>query len=275
MSGNEGMVIKMKVFISADLEGTAGVVSWPETEMSNAFYPYFANEMTEEVRSACEGALSMGADEILVKDAHDYARNINPLKLPETVKIMRGWTRGPESMMAGIDTTFDAAAMVGYHTACATNGNPLAHTMNTNNEVVTLNGQIMSEFMMNAYTAAWYKVPVAFVSGDKMLCESAKQLIPAITAVPVSEGTGDAAVSLHPLAAQRAIQAGMERALQGDVAECLLKLPEKFVAEIRFHEHYRAYHASFYPGAKADGMKTVTFEAADYYDILRFFMFVL
>ena len=265
----------MKLFISADLEGTAGVVSWPETEISNQYYPYFANEMTEEVKSACEGAISAGVNEILVKDAHDFAQNINPSKLPETVKIMRGWTQGPESMMGGIDSTFSAAAMVGYHTACATNGNPLAHTMNTKNEIVMLNGQTMSEFMMNAYTAAWYHVPVVFVSGDKMLCESAQQLIPAITAVPVSEGVGNAAISLHPAAAQKAIRAGAARALQGDIEKCLLKMPEKFEAKIRFHEHYRAYHASFYPGAKADGMKTVVFEAADYFDILRFFMFVL
>lgn len=265
----------MKLFISADIEGTAGVVSWPETEMDGKYYSYFANEMTEEVRCACEGAISAGAGEILVKDAHDFARNINPAKLPETVKIMRGWTRGPASMMGGLDETFGAAAMVGYHSACATNGNPLAHTMNTQNEIVTLNGETMSEFMMNAYTAAWYHVPVVFVSGDKYLCESAQKLIPSIVAVPVSEGVGNASISLQPMAAQKAIQAGMREALRGDASRCLLKMPEKFEASIRFHEHYRAYRASFYPGAQSDGMKGVTFEAKNYFDILRFFMFVL
>ena len=265
----------MKLFISADIEGTAGIVSWPETEMSDKYYTYFAEEMTEEVCAACEGAASAGAGEILIKDAHDYARNINPAKLPETVKIMRGWTGGPTSMMSGLDSTFGAAAMIGYHSACATNGNPLAHTMNTHNESITLNGKIMSEFMMNAYTAAWYHVPVIFVSGDKMLCESAQELIPAITAVPVSEGVGNASVSLHPRAAQKAIREGLVRALRGDISRCLLKLPERFEVSVRFHEHSRAYHASFYPGAKADGMKTVTFGADDYFDILRFFMFTL
>ncbi len=265
----------MKLFISADIEGTAGIVSWPETEMSDKYYPYFADEMTEEVCSACEGAASAGANEILIKDAHDFARNINPAKLPETVKIMRGWTRGPASMMGGLDSTFEAAAMIGYHSACATNGNPLAHTMNTQNEIITLNGKTMSEFMMNAYTAAWYHVPVIFVSGDKMLCESAQELIPAITAVPVSEGVGNASISLHPRAAQKAIREGFIRALRGDISACLPKLPEKFEATVRFHEHFRAFRASYYPGAKADGMKSVTFEADDYFDILRFFMFVL
>lgn len=265
----------MKLFISADFEGTAGVVCWPETELGDKSYPYFANEMTLEVKSACEGGAEAGADDILIKDAHDYARNITPALLPETVKIMRGWTRGPQSMMGGLDQSFDAAAMIGYHTSCATNGNPLAHTMNLQNEYIKLNGTIMSEFMMNSYTAAYYGVPVVFVSGDKMLCETAKKLIPAITAVPVSEGLGDASISLHPAAAHKKIREGMQEALSGDISRCLPKLPEHFEAEVRFREHPRAYRASFYPGAKADGMKNVTFACDDYFDMLRFFMFVL
>ena len=265
----------MKVFISADIEGTAGVVSWPETELGEKGYAYCADEMTEEVAAACRGAITAGSRDILVKDAHDFARNINPEKLPEDVKIMRGWTRGPASMMAGLDRSYDAAAMVGYHSAGATNGNPLAHTMNTKNELVTLNGQVMSEFMMNAYTAAYFGVPVVFVSGDRMLCESAAKLIPAITCVPVSEGIGDASVSIHPAVARRKIEDRMEKALSEDRSKCLLRLPEKFEISVRFHDHSRAYRGSFFPGAKADGMKGVAFEAKDYFDVLTFFMFVL
>lgn len=265
----------MKFFLSADIEGTAGIAAWPETDPDTKFHTYCAGEMTQEVKNACEGAIDAGADEILVKDAHDSARNINPAMLPETVKIMRGWTRGPQSMMGGLDGSFDAAAMVGYHSACATNGNPLSHTMNLQNGFITLNGEIMSEFMMNAYTAAYYNVPVVFVSGDEMLCESARSLVPAITAVPVSEGLGNASLSIHPAVAQRLIKEGVGKALRGDLSKCLIQLPDKFEAVVRFREHFKAYRASFYPGAKADGMKQVVFTADDYFDVLRFFMFVL
>ena len=264
-----------KLFISADIEGTAGIAAWPETELGKPGWPYAAGEMTREVRCACEGANEAGVKEILVKDAHDSARNIDPSLLPENVRVMRGWTRGPASMMAGLDGSFGAAAMVGYHSACATNGNPLAHTMNPGVEYVTLNGILMSEFRMNAYTAAWNQVPAIFVSGDLMLCESAQELIPAITAVPVSEGLGNASTSLHPAVAQRRIQEGMRQALEGDISRCRLRLPDHFEANVRFREHFKAYRAAFYPGAKADGMKGVRFAADDYFDILRFFMFVL
>lgn len=265
----------MKLFISADIEGTAGIVSWQETEPGTPYYPHFADEMTKEVRSACEGAAEAGAEEILVKDAHNTARNIDPSGLPEIVRILRGWTSSPLSMMDGLDKSFNAAAMVGYHSSCATNGNPLAHTMNTGNEWITLNGKIMSEFMMNAYTAAYYGVPTIFVSGDRLLCESARELIPNITAVPVSEGIGNASVSIHPAAAQKAIREGMRRAAEKDPAQCLPELPKTFEVKVRFHAHPRAYHASFYPGAKAVGMKEVSFSADDYFDVLRFFLFVL
>lgn len=265
----------MKLYISADIEGTAGVMRWPETDPDSKFYPYFANEMTEEVRSACEGALSAGAEEIFVKDAHHHASNLNPALLPEQVRILRGWTSGPEVMMAGIEGGFGAAAMIGYHSSCASDGNPLAHTMNLENEWVAINGTVASEFMINAYTAACRGVPVVFVSGDKKLCESAKELIPEITAVAVSEGIGGASVSLQPKAAQRAIREGIVSALRKDAAACLPKLPEEFRVSIRYREAKKAYFASFYPGARKTGEKEVAFEAKDYFDVLRFFLFVL
>ena len=56
---------------------------------------YFREQMSREVAAACRGALAGGADDVLVKDAHDYARNIDPTVLPEEVKILRGWDARP------------------------------------------------------------------------------------------------------------------------------------------------------------------------------------
>ena len=99
----------MKIFISSDIEGTAGIVDWKETELSERVGDYFREQMSREVAAACRGALAGGADDVLVKDAHDYARNIDPTVLPEEVKILRGWTRDPYIMMAGIDKSFAGA----------------------------------------------------------------------------------------------------------------------------------------------------------------------
>lgn len=265
----------MKLFISADIEGTTGICSWIETEKGNADYDKMACQMSKEVNAVCEGASEAGFTEILVKDAHDSARNISPEILPRNTNIIRDWARNPFGMMAGLDDSFDAVAMTGYHATAGTNGNPLAHIWDLQNEYIKMNGTYLSEFQMNAYIAAYFHVPVVLVSGDQMLCDAAKALIPSITAVAVSEGMGNASKSIHPLEALSLLKKGMITALSHDFHSCIPELPKHFSIEIRFREHFRAYKSSFYPGAKQEGMKSVSFEADDYMDVLRFFLFVL
>ncbi|MCI2105861.1 MAG: M55 family metallopeptidase [Intestinimonas sp.] len=265
----------MKVYISADIEGTCGITVWDETEKTKTDdYKYFGQQMTREVRAACDGAISGGADNIFIKDAHDTARNLDPSKLPACARILRGWTGDPLSMMSGVDGGFDVAFMTGYHAWAACSGNPLSHTMNLGNEYTTLNGVRMSEFMLNAFTAGYYGVPVAFLSGDRALCEFARTLVPEITAVPVNEGIGGGVVSIQPDVAVERIQAGAEQAVK-KAARCKVKLPDHFDAVVRFREHPLAYSKSFYPGATLEDSKNVCFSSNDWFEMLRFYHFVL
>ena len=270
----------MNIFLSADIEGTCGITVWPETERSTPMdYTPFQKQMTKEVAAACAGAMAAGAEGVFVKDAHDSARNIDPAALPESAKIMRGWTGDPLSMMSGIDQgKYEAAFFTGYHAWASSAGNPLSHTMNLRNEYVTLNGVKMSEFMMNAYTALYYGVPAAFLTGDKALCDFAKELIPGIVTVAVNEGRGGAVVSVHPEVALREIKAGAQKALENvkrDPKSCLPPLPEQFHMVVRFKDHKVAYSKSFYPGATLEDEKNVCFSACDWYEMLRFSHFVL
>lgn len=266
----------MNVFISADIEGTCGIVNWAETERSTPMdYRPFQQQMTREVKAACEGAIAAGADQIFVKDAHDSARNIDPAALPEKVRIMRGWTGDPLSMMAGLDHgEYGAVLFTGYHAWASCGGNPLSHTMNLRNEYVTLNGVRMSEFMMNAYTAGYYGVPVVFLSGDKALCDFAREFIPGITTVAVNEGFGGAVASMHPEAAVKEIRDGAKRAVK-NAKNCFVPLPPFFEMTVRFKEHQVAYSKSFYPGASLEDEKNVCFSSDDWFEMLRFSHFVL
>ena len=267
----------MKVFISADIEGTCGIADWAETERSAPRdYAPFQKQMTREVCAACEGILAAdkGA-EILVKDAHDSARNLDPAALPQKVRVMRGWTGDPLSMMAGIDSgDYGAAFFTGYHAWASSPGNPLSHTMNLRNEYVTLNGTRMSEFMMNAYTAGYYGVPVVFLSGDRALCDFASQLIPGITTVAVNEGRGGAVVSMHPDLAVNAIKEGAKKAMK-NAKNCMVTLPDFFEMTVRFKDHKMAYSKSFYPGAVLEDDKNVLYSSDDWFEMLRFCHFVL
>lgn len=267
----------MNVFISADIEGTCGITNWAETERSTPRdYVPFQKQMIREVRAACDGVLAADKDSrIFVKDAHDSARNLDPAALPECARIMRGWTGDPLSMMSGLDGgDYGAVLFTGYHAWASSGGNPLSHTMNLRNEFVTLNGVRMSEFMMNAYTAGYYKVPVVFLSGDKALCDFAREFIPGITTVAVNEGRGGAVVSMHPDAAVKAIKEGAKKAVK-NAGNCMVPMPEYFEMTIRFKEHQMAYSKSFYPGAGLEEEKNVVFSSDDWFEMLRFCHFVL
>ena len=266
----------MKVFLSADMEGTCGIVSWPETDRSTSFdYSPYCKQMSAEVAAACRGALSAGAEEVLVKDAHDSARNIDPIVLPRKIRMNRSWSGDLLSMMSGLDQEkFDAVFFTGYHAWAGCPGNALSHTMNGRNNQVWLNGVLCSEFLINAYTAGYFGVPVALITGDAAICEFAKQLIPAITTVPVNVGRGGGVTSLHPAEAVERIEAAAQAAVN-HAHECIVPMPEQFHMEIDFVKHHVAYSKHFYPGAYLKDSKVVCFDSNDWYEILRFCHFVL
>lgn len=266
----------MKLFISSDIEGTAGICRWSETDRGNADYPYFAEQMTREVSAAVLGARDSGrVDEILIKDAHSSACNLIPSMLPRGIKIMRTWPGEPGGMFGGIRNGFDAAAMTGYHSASYTDGNPLAHTMDTKNQYIKVNGMLASEFMLYSYFAAYHNVPIIFISGDKALCETAKEFNPGITTAPVSEAFGNASISLHPEDACELIREKMKEAASGDIEKCRLVLPERFEVEIEFKEYSRANNAANFPGLKKVGSKGIEFSTDDYYEVMRALYYVL
>ena len=265
----------MKVYISADFEGLPGVVCWPEANFETQYYAYFAQEMTMQVKAACIGAIRAGASDILIRDGHHTARNLDIHELPEQARFVRGWTGDPNAMMAMLDSSFDAAMLVGYHSAAGWAGNPLSHTMNGGNVFVKINGEQISECVIAAYTASYYKVPLVFVSGDAQLCESVKQLNANIHTVALKSGHGGAVITPSPIITRAHAEQTAYEALSGDLSQCHIKLQNHFNAQVMFKVHHVAYHRSFYPGAYLDGSRTVCYETDDLYELLRFFSFVL
>lgn len=264
----------MKVYISADIEGITNVTHWDETELHHDAHEAAAKQMTQEVLAACRGAIAAGATEIYIKDAHDSARNILTEDMPDEAVLIRGWTNCPLSMMAGIDETFDAAIFIGYHSGAYYNGNPLSHTMNTQNNYVRMNGKNIAEFDMNTYVAAYYNVPVVFVSGDTMLCQHAQELVPAIKTAGVKSGIGNATFNMSAGKACRLIEEGVKAALAAPEA-CRIQSPDQFEVEICFKENVKAYYASFYPGVEQIDAKTVRYTAKDIQEMMTTRMFIL
>lgn len=162
----------MKVFISADIEGTAVTATREGCRPGEFEYERSRKEMTAEVVAAAEGARAAGAELVVVKDAHGPGLNILPEELPEYVQLIRSWSGSPEMMVEGLDSSFDAAFFVGYHNAAGEGGNALSHTINGGVvHRITVNGQPASEFLIYSWMAAWYGVPSVLLTGDKTLCE--------------------------------------------------------------------------------------------------------
>ena len=262
----------MRIYISADIEGVAGIAHWNEAEKNAADWSEYRLRMTREVSAACKGALAAGATALTVKDAHGSGRNILAGRLPQEARLIRGWSGHPFSMVQDIDDTYDALAMIGYHSPATSAANPLSHTMATKYARVRLNGEMASEFMLNSYAAIWSGVPVAFVSGDAGLCDHARGLFPSIETVATHTGRGHSVTAGHPKLIRRQIRRGLQKALGQPLS--LPELPAHFVMEIRFRHHADAYSAGYYPGARQTGDETVEFEADDYFDIMRFLHFV-
>lgn len=265
----------MKIYISADIEGVAGITNWNEAEKNHPDYPEFRQRMTDEVVAACEGAIAAGATEILIKDAHDSGRNILADQLPDCARLVRGWSGHPLAMVQELDRSFDAVLLVGYHSKAGSEGNPLAHTLTLRVARIMINGQAVSEALIHSWAAALHDVPVVFLSGDRGICTDMKSVNPGITTVAVSEGFGPSTVSLAPRRAQRLIREGVSAALQGDRNACSLALPESFMLDVVYSNPVQAYKSSWYPGARYMGDQTVRLETTDYFEVLRALRFIV
>ena len=264
----------MKVYISVDIEGVAGITHWDEASKTHADYPEFREQMTREAVAAIEGAEAGGATEIWVKDAHSTGRNLITSMLPANVRLIRSWAGHPFCMVQELDKSFDAVMMIGYHAAAGSEANSLAHTLSLKPQLITLNGRPASEFLIHALAGATLGVPTVFVSGDAGLMAEIESVNAHIGRCAVKRGVGQSTVSLTPDAAVEAIRDGAEQALKGNIAKALLKVPARTVMEITYGDPVLAYRMSWYPGAKHIGNRTIRFETREYFDVLRMLNFV-
>lgn len=260
----------MKVFISADMEGVAGVVHSEHTLRDGKEHERARKLMTQEVNAAIEGALEAGAKQIIVNDSHGTMRNIIPEDLNETVELITGSPK-PLSMMQGIDSTFKVALFVGYHAMRGAYHGVLEHTYHGNVvSDVFFNGKRYGETGMNAAVAGYFKVPVALVTGDQAVTEEARLLLGNMETVTVKEGVGrNAAKCLSPFKARSLIKSGAKKALLNVRSFKPLILNPPIKLEMVFFHTGMADMAEMIPDAKRKDGRTVSFIADDYMEVYK------
>jgi D-amino peptidase len=204
----------LKVFISVDMEGLAGVVRSSDVSATGPDYGHFRAIMAAETNAAIEGAFRAGATAVLVRDGHGSKQNLLPGDLDPRARLLRGASTGGKNMMEGIDSTFDAVVFIGYHAKAGTPNAILEHTSNGNVVDVSINGVSLPEGGYNALVSGLYGVPVVFVAGDRAIVDQLRGLVGAIEAVAVKYEIADAINGMSPKQAQDEIRSGVERAIR-------------------------------------------------------------
>ena len=264
----------MKLFISADMEGTAGVCSWLQVDPSNRHeYPVYRRYMMRELRAAIEGARSAGAGEIVVRDSHWDQTNVLWDELPEDIRAITG-SPTPLSMNDGIGRDFAGAFFTGYHGAIGTRDSTLAHTYSPDTIYsVTVNGVRCSEAILNAAMLGHYGVPLLMITGDRTIVEETTGIMPWVTGVAVKDSIGHYAVnSITPAAACEAIRAGARRAMDRTGAAKPFTFEPPIELTIETAHVGNADFIELLPGFERIGGRSLRFTSQDYAEAFRAFL---
>ena len=262
----------MRVYISVDMEGVAGVVHEDQTDPTDprhaGEYNRFRRLMTSEANAAVEGALAAGAGSVLVNDSHWLMRNLLAEDLHPAAELLSG---GPKlhSMVEGLDDGFDAAMFVGYHARAGTTHAIIDHTYTDRVHEARLNGKPVGELGINAALAGTYDVPVVMVSGDQALAAEARELLgESVETVVVKQAVGRyAASSVHPSEACRRIREGAAAALRRRHQPFRLSAP--ITLEVEFELAQMADMAELVPGSIRTGGRTLQYRHDDYREVFR------
>ena len=265
----------MKVYISVDMEGIAGISHPNPTARADSGYPAAVELMVGEANAAIEGALAGGADEILVNDSHGGMYNLRPADLHPAARVLQGQKAWSMVAGAGPQAGFDVALFVGYHARAGHPTGTIAHTFSSRPTLSQLNGRAVGETGLNAAVLGAWGIAVGLVAGDDALADEVAEWLPWAERiiVKISAG-GNAAASVHPTVAHDLIRSGAERAVRraaaGELRPLLVDPP--VVIEVDYRNAIAADYAAIVPGAERIGDRGVRFEAPDAVTAYRGFL---
>ncbi|HHV79882.1 MAG TPA: M55 family metallopeptidase [Firmicutes bacterium] len=264
------------IYISVDMEGVAGVVSWEHTGKEGGHeFDRARKLMTGEVNAAIEGAFAGAGDgvelTVIVNDAHGGMRNLLLEELDPRAMLISG---GPKrlGMMEGINASVSAAILVGYHSMASSRG-VLAHSYYPGLVQLEYAGTPIGELALSAYSAGYFGVPVIAVTGDDEVAKEATGLIPGVETITVKWTAGRlAATCLSPARSRERIASGVKRAVMGHllspkVAPLVPGRPSSF--RLRFANASMADAAALLPGSVREDPLTVSYVHEDYLEALR------
>ncbi len=265
----------MKLYISGDMEGVAGVSTWQQVDARTPHpeYEIYRRYYTQEVAVAVEGARSAGVTEVLINDSHGPMRNFVFEELPEDVRVIFG-NRKPFSMVQDVDGTFGGAFFIGYHGAIGDANAVLCHTYTPSVIYeVRLNDVRCSEATLNAALLGHFGVPLLMVSGDRTTVEGVQAQMPWVHGVVVKDSIGNfAANSVSPRRAQAMIREGAGTAIERASTAKPFVFEPPIVLDLMLGKVEQADLVQMIPGFERTGARAVRFVSNDYPAIFKAFV---
>jgi D-amino peptidase len=262
----------MKVYMSTDLEGVAGVeVFTTQSYPTGKYFEESKHLLTAEVNAAVEGMVEAGVEDILVSDGHGPgAIHFEDLKPP--AKLLHGRPCAPRAVLDPIKRTFDVAMIVGQHAMAGVATGTLNHTQSSKAiDYIKLNGKPIGEIAQTALYMGAFGIPLIFLTGDEAACKEAEEFVPGITTVAVKQGVArNAAITLTAIESRRRIKEGSRKAVyrhrESPVAP--LEWEGPYVLEKRFFHTDAADAASGQSDAERVDGQTVRFRGESIQDIV-------
>jgi D-amino peptidase len=263
----------MKIYISADMEGVAGVVDWEQCRVGGLGYELGARLLLGEVNAAIDGAIAGGADSVTVNDSHGLMANLAPDLLAGGATYLSGRHK-PDYMMQGLDPSFAAVLFIGYHGSMPSRS-VLSHTYNPRAvSDARIGGVRAAESGINALAAAGHGVPIVLVTGDQYVGPEAEPFCPGIRAVVVKRSlTREAAESLHPDLARERVREGARES----VAHLASSRPVTFGGplEVDLLTADMAAQATWVRGVEQVGERTIAIATGTPLEAFRSFVAVI
>ncbi|MEN3332980.1 MAG: D-amino peptidase [Blastocatellia bacterium] len=266
---------KMKIYISADMEGIVGVVTNEQLGPQGFEYNRFREFMTAEVNTAAQAAFDAGATEVVISDSHGNGQNLLIEKLPKQVTIVRSWPR-PLMMMQGIDETFDGAIFIGYHTSTNNPTGVRAHTISSARLAdVRLNNVSLPEAGINAAIAGHFNVPVIMISGDDAVVQEVTGLLGNIEGAVVKWAYGfHSARTLTPEVALDLIREKVQRAISRIKEFKPYKVKAPVQLDVRFKNYRPSEMLSYLSIVERTDSHSIRFIGKDIVEVSKFLEFI-
>ena len=263
----------MNVYISADMEGITGTVSWaqcgrPATEHFD--WAFARRMMTHDVNAAVRGARAAGAVRVLVMDAHGTSRNLLVDELEPGTELLSGLLPHALGMMTGLDPSFGCAMLVGYHAMAGTLAGTMEHTIMGTIHRFWINGVPAGEMTLSALTAGSLGVPLVFVSSDDKGCAEAESLFPGVRTATVKHGVGRyCARLLHPSVTDPLIERAAQDAVSQASGVAPYRIEPPYQAVIEYNQTEEADAACLMPGSVRTDAYSIELESPDWDEFHR------